>query len=148
MNTYVDPQCTQAISSQTQTLSQSNCNNGIQNTCGGQNQPSSGSESGSETGPCSQDDNSPTSAGNDDGPGKQPTKTNYAVSHTIVLQGITVSQFNSDPLIFKSFRQAIAVLLDVSTTDIINIVAAQSKSRRVLRDIIVQRRNLETSSCR
>ena len=158
-NMYVDAQCTQAIpgvhtsGSETQPLSQSNCQNGVQNTCGGPNQPpspnqpspkqpSSGSESGSESDPCS------NSAGNDDGPGKQPTKTDYAVSHTIVLQGVTVSQFNSDPLIVKSFRQAIAVLLDVPTTDIINILAQQSKSRRVLRDIFVQRRNLETSSCR
>jgi hypothetical protein len=147
MNTYVDPQCTQAISSQTQTLSQSNCNNGVQNTCGSQNQPpdpnqpSSGSESGSESDPCS------NSAGNDDGPGKQPTKTNYAVSHTIVLQGITVAQFNSDPLIVKSFRQAIAVLLDVATTDIINVVA-KAISRRVLTDTLVQHRTLDTASCR
>jgi hypothetical protein len=153
VNTYVDSQCTQAITSQTSPLSQSNCKNGVQNTCGGPNQPpdpNQPSESGSETGPCSQDDNSPTSAGNDDdGPGKQPATPDYAVTHTIVLQGVTVSQFNSDPLIVKSFRQAIAVLLDVPTTDIINIVAQQPKSsRRVLRDPIVQRRNLEKSSCR
>jgi hypothetical protein len=77
-----------------------------------------------------------------------PTTTDYAVAHTIDLQGINVAQFNSDPLIVQSFRQAIAVLLDVPTTDIINILAQQSKSRRVLRDIFVQRRNLETSSCR
>ena len=127
MTRYVDSQCTQAIPgySQTSTLSQSNCENGVRNTCGGQNQPPS------------QED-----------PNDKPTTPDYAVSHTIVLQGITVAQFNSDPLIVKSFRQAIAVLLDVPTTDIINILAQQSKSRRVLRDIIVQRRNLETSSCR
>ena len=79
-NTYVDSQCTQAIGSgQTSPLSQSNCKNGVQNTCGGQNQPpdpNQPSESGSETGPCSQDDNSPTSAGNDDdaspSPGARP----------------------------------------------------------------------------
>ena len=70
-----------------------------------------------------------------------PTTTDYAVAHTIDLQGINVAQFNSDPLIVQSFRQAIAVLLDVPTTDIINMVA---KSKSVDR----QRRNLETSRCR
>ena len=76
-----------------------------------------------------------------------PTTTDYAVAHTIVLQGITVAQFDGDPLIVTSFRQAIAVLLDVSTTDIINMVA-QSKSSRVSTDTMVQHRNLETASCR
>ena len=75
------------------------------------------------------------------------TTTDYAVAHTIVLQGITVAQFDGDPLIINSFRQAIAVLLDVLTTDIINMVA-QSKSSRVLTDTMAQRRNLETASCR
>ena len=70
-----------------------------------------------------------------------PTTTDYAVAHTIDLQGINVAQFNSDPLIVQSFRQAIAVLLDVPTTDIINMVA---KSKSVDR----QRRNLETARCR
>ena len=76
-----------------------------------------------------------------------PTTTDYAVAHTIVLQGITVAQFNSDPLITKSFRQAIAVLLDVATTDIINVVA-KAISRRVLTDTLVQHRTLDTASCR
>ena len=77
-----------------------------------------------------------------------PIATDYAVAHTIVLQGITAVQFNSDPLITKSFRQAIAVLLDVATTDIINLVA-NAKSRRGLTETMVQHRTLDTTaSCR
>ena len=59
-------------------------------------------------------------------PSKAGTKgdkpeSDYAVTHTIVLQGMTATEFNNDPLIIKSFRQAVANMLEVESTDIINI---------------------------
>jgi len=96
---------------------------------------------------CTTGDNSPSPSKEDGGSSGKPIKTDYAVAHTISLQGITATQFNGDPLIIKSFRQAIAILLGIPTSDIINLVA-QSQSRRVLRDMNVQHRNLEKSGCR
>jgi hypothetical protein len=152
---YLDSQCTQenylkkigaTPSSKndffTGNVGQWKCPNGVKDTCSANNNPSNG-------GSCSKSplNNSPSPSKKDGGSSGKPIKTDYAVAHTISLQGITATQFNDDPLIIKSFRQAIAILLGIPTSDIINLVA-QSQSRRVLRDMIVQHRNLEKSGCR
>jgi len=154
---YLDSQCTQenfmktvgAIPSSkisytnlNGNVRQTKCPNGVKDTCSANNNPSNG-------GSCSKSplNNSPSPSKEDGGNSGKPIKSDYAVAHTISLQGITATQFNGDPLIIKSFRQAIAILLGIPTSDIINIVA-QSQSRRVLRDMIVQHRNLEKSGCR
>jgi len=57
---------------------------------------------------------------------------------------MTANQFNNDPVIIKSFRESVAVLLSVEANDVINIVAA-SMHRRLSEKLIS--RILATSSC-
>jgi len=78
---------------------------------------------------------------------ENPTTTqpaDFTVTHIIVLQGMTANQFNDDPVIIKSFRESVAILLSVETTAITNIVAT-STSRRLFATSID--RLLASSSC-
>jgi len=72
------------------------------------------------------------------------------VSHTIVLQGISATEFNSDPSILKSFREAVAASLSISPENVINVKATSSSRRRL--NIINRKqkimRQLAESSCR
>ena len=51
------------------------------------------------------------------------TTVEFAVTHKIVLNGMSAAQFQSDPSIVTSFRESAATLLGVETNKIINIVA-------------------------
>ena len=52
------------------------------------------------------------------------------VSHNVVLQGISASKFNSDKNIKLSFRKTISKSLDVPRSDIVNVNAEPSTTRR------------------
>jgi len=67
------------------------------------------------------------------------------VHHIILLQGISAGTFNEDPSMIKSFRQAIATLLKVLESDILNIVASEKDDTR--RRLQQSRRRLESPSC-
>ena len=65
----------------------------------------------------------------------------YAVSHTIKLEGLTATEFNSDSKIIESFQQSVASTLGVDASKITNIKA--TARRRQLTS-----RRLAGSSCR
>ena len=92
---------------------------------------------------------SPCGHGSNDGNDADMTDVEFAVTHTIDLQGISATQFNTDPLIVESFRETVSTLLDVPLTDIFNIQAISANRRR--RSLSIQKsfhfRNLETTSC-
>ena len=58
-------------------------------------------------------------------------KTKYLVHHNILMQGISASTFNGDELMMESFRQTVALVIGVSETDIVHILARASKRRRL-----------------
>ena len=47
------------------------------------------------------------------------------------MQGISASTFNGDTLMVESFRQAVALVVGVPDTDIIHVLASDSKRRRL-----------------
>ena len=55
------------------------------------------------------------------------TTVEFAVTHKIVLNGMSAAQFQSDPSIVTSFRESAATLLGVETNKIINIVATSTE---------------------
>jgi hypothetical protein len=71
------------------------------------------------------------------------------VSHIIALQGISAAEFNSDPSILKSFREAVAASLSISPENVTNVKATSSRRRL---NIINRKqkimRQLTESSCR
>jgi hypothetical protein len=58
---------------------------------------------------------------------EKTVQVEFAVNHTVVLQGMTATEFKNDPAIIKSFRESVATLLGVETTDVINIVATSTR---------------------
>ena len=73
-------------------------------------------------------------------------KTEYKVQHIITLQGIAATIFNNNPSIITSFRQAVALTLDVPEIDITNILATEANRRQLLKHL--PRRSLVKKSCR
>ena len=67
----------------------------------------------------------------------------FAVTHKIVLNGMSAAQFQSDPSIVTSFRESAAALLGVDTNKIINIVATSTR-----RSLYSFHRLLAGESCR
>ena len=51
--------------------------------------------------------------------------------HDILMQGISATTFNGDTLMVESFRQAVAGVVGVPESDIIHILASDSKGRRL-----------------
>ena len=64
-------------------------------------------------------------------PATSVPETNYLVHHNILMQGISASTFNDDTLMVESFRQAVAIVVGVPETDIIHVLASDSKRRRL-----------------
>jgi len=64
-------------------------------------------------------------------PAASVPETNYLVHHNILMQGISASTFNDDTLMVESFRQAVAIVVGVPETDIIHVLASDSKRRRL-----------------
>ena len=77
------------------------------------------------------------------GGGAAAKVVDFAVSHEVVLKGISATAFNSDPIIVKSFGQSVARLLNVLETDVYNIKAATTR-----RQLFYSSRILDASSCR
>ena len=77
-----------------------------------------------------------------------PTTVEFAVTHKIVLNGMSAAQFQSDPSIVTSFRESAATLLGVDTNKIINIVATSTRRRRRSLYKHSSHRLLEGESCR
>jgi hypothetical protein len=64
--------------------------------------------------------------------GPQTSSTvEFAVKHTISLDGIAAGTFNSDPKMVSSFRSTVAVTLGVAEDKIFNIVATSDGRRRL-----------------
>ena len=78
-------------------------------------------------------------------PSDDTPSAEYVVHHIILLQGISAGTFNEDPSMIKSFRQAIATLLKVLESDILNIVASEKEDTPRRRQL--SRRRLESPSC-
>ena len=75
--------------------------------------------------------------------GTTSTTVEFAVTHEIVLNGMSAAQFQSDPSIVTSFRESAAALLGVDTNKIINIVATSTR-----RSLYSFHRLLAEESCR
>jgi hypothetical protein len=75
--------------------------------------------------------------------GTTSTTVEFAVTHEIVLNGMSAAQFQSDPSIVTSFRESAAALLGVDTNKIINIVATSTR-----RSLYSFHRLLAGESCR
>ena len=75
--------------------------------------------------------------------GTTSTTVEFAVTHEIVLNGMSAAQFQSDPSIVTSFRETAAALLGVDTNKIINIVATSTR-----RSLYSFHRLLAGESCR
>jgi hypothetical protein len=66
---------------------------------------------------------------------KAAAKAEFAVAHTIVLKGISATEFMADPKIIASFQDSVATTLKVDSSQIINIKAKSSRRQLLSRKL-------------